>query len=133
MTSMKRKISPSSAPQRSKKKVKKTYHCDRKCASGSACGKEFTSTSHLRNHVDAVHDKRRDHKCDKAGSNGKPCGKAFGFRSALLEHIRNIHGQGTVVHACTWKDEGTHTVCGKELKSPLALTKHIASVHKGLR
>ena len=61
-------------------KIMKKCKKDNKCAS---CGKVFTLTNTLRQHIKTIHEGHRDYKCNSYG-------KSFSQAGHLKRHIKSI-------------------------------------------
>ena len=79
-------------------------------------GKEFRQAKNLKQHVEGVHDGRKDYKC-------KHCGKEFSQSSTLNTHIKCVH-EGIKNHVCY--------LCGKRFGIMGQLKRHVDS-HQGIR
>lgn len=76
--------------------------------------KAFLSSSHLRDHIKAVHTKERTFQCPK-------CPRAFATSWQAQSHIKTNHGQKSL-YKCSQ--------CSKNYKTPQALAGHVKSSHK---
>ena len=56
------------------------------------CGKTFSKTRNLKNHISTVHEGMKNHKCET-------CGKAFCSKQYLYLHIGSVH-EGIKNHKC---------------------------------
>ena len=82
------------------------------------CGKQFKRPSHLKVHIDTIHEGKR--------VNCEYCGKSFTQTSGLRSHIRNIHiNEGAKNYSCEQ--------CGKTYTSKIYLKAHIESIHEGIK
>ena len=64
-------------------KIPNTQRKNTKC---TLCSKNFRSNSHLKRHVDSVHEKLKKHECDI-------CEKKYYQKSHLKEHVQTAHGE----------------------------------------
>ena len=79
------------------------------------CGRKFTSTSNLRQHLRTVHSAVGPrHKCDV-------CGKKFTQNSHLSRHLRTVHSADGRIHQCD--------VCGSKFKRSDCLNFHLRTLH----
>jgi len=95
---------------------KASVHDGIKTANCEFCGKFYSNSSILRDHIKTVHEKLREFMCHY-------CNKDFGLRSALRQHISAIH-------------EGSKFVCdhcGKEYSRKNELNVHVKTFHKGIK
>ena len=58
-------------------KGERNYNCN-------FCGKSFTQSGNLKNHIKTIHEAQRNFKCDS-------CGKFFTQSGNLNQHIKIIH------------------------------------------
>ena len=82
------------------------YKCD-------SCGKTFSIAGDLKKHINAIHNRQRDHKCDS-------CGKEFTQVASLKTHINSVHNRQKD-HKCDF--------CEKAFSEAGTLRKHINSIH----
>ena len=75
----------------------------------NSCGKSFTTSGILNNHIRAVHGKQKNYKCDS-------CGKCFTQVGSLKRHIRMVH-EGQKNHECEF--------CEKPFPTSGSLKLHI--------
>ena len=95
-------------------KKKRIYRSKCKCDS---CGKTLLTLSHLKKHIEAVHEKRKDEKCDF-------CSKSYNSVGDLMRHINSVH-EGLRDHKCD--------ICEKYFSRLSNLKTHFSTVHKGLK
>ena len=88
-------------------KYQKKYQ---KCAS---CGKEFTHSSYLKNHMQTVHQSRKEYKCEI-------CEKVSNSNSNLKNHIKVVH-EGRKDYKCS--------LCDLEFTSAEFLKNHAKKIH----
>ena len=66
-------------------KHKKSFHFKLK-SQCLRCPNQFSESSHLKRHVDSVHEKLKKHECDI-------CEKKYYQKSHLKEHVQTAHGE----------------------------------------
>ena len=89
------------------------FHNDERRHVCPVCSKAFRSSSHLRDHVKAVHTKERTFQCPK-------CPRAFATSWQAKSHIRTNHAQKSL-YMCR--------KCPKAFQTPQALAGHVKSSH----
>ena len=57
------------------------------------CSKNFLSKSHLKRHVESVHEKLKKHECEI-------CEKKYYQKSHLKEHVQSAHGEEENSYLC---------------------------------
>uniref|UniRef100_A0A1I8GRS0 Protein krueppel n=1 Tax=Macrostomum lignano TaxID=282301 RepID=A0A1I8GRS0_9PLAT len=93
--------------------VQRPFQCD-------TCQKKFSSKSHLKAHMSAVHRKEKPHKCNR-------CGKSFSRASDLHVHIRSHTGDRPF--ECKEKSLECE-MCGKRFNRGSNLTRQLR-LHAG--
>jgi len=81
------------------------------------CGKFFTRTVGLKNHIHLIHEGRKDYKCET-------CGKLFAEKQKLKNHIRTVH-EGHKDYKCK--------SCDKSFSEVGSLRRHVRTVHDGCK
>ena len=120
----------------------------------TVCGKIFSSKSHLKRHVESVHEKLKRFQCDF-------CEKKYYQKSHLQEHVLAAHKDFDnenmlLVSNSEWENEENYTkefsmstigenisdpvkkspectLCGKTFRSKGHVKRHIESVHEKLK
>ena len=77
------------------------------------CDKSFNSKSHLKIHVDAVHEGQKPFRCTT-------CDRCFSGKGDLKKHISSVH-EGKLFKCDT---------CDTSYKSKSVLNRHIKGVHE---
>jgi uncharacterized Zn-finger protein len=92
----------------------KLYSC-------TICEQKLTTKSHLRRHIQSVHEGKKPFKC-------QACQNTFTSSQSLNGHISSNHEgikRKTKLYPCT--------ICGKNLTSKSHLKEHVAAVHEEKR
>nr|VZI32666.1 unnamed protein product [Spirometra erinaceieuropaei] len=92
-------------------------HLSRRKHTCGLCGKSFVYMSHLKDHVNGVHEKIRAYSCEL-------CTKSFRKKADLKIHIDGFHKQ---------LRKYTCDICCKTFRERRTVKTHIDSVHKRLR
>ena len=92
---------------------KKSYDC-------LSCGKKFTQSSNLCQHISAVHEKKTPFKCEL-------CDRSFKAKAVLMKHHRSIHVEPKVI-----KEKISYDCihCEKKFNRSNNLKQHVSAVHE---
>ena len=92
--------------------VKKRNYLSTVC---EICNQTFSRATHLRTHIQAVHQRQKDHQCDS-------CNQTFSRSTNLRTHIQSVH-QRQKDHKCG--------ICDEKFAALQTLRSHIETVHEG--
>mmetsp|Transcript_16336 Transcript_16336/g.28234 ORF Transcript_16336/g.28234 Transcript_16336/m.28234 type:complete len:307 (-) Transcript_16336:1295-2215(-) len=87
------------------------------------CNKEFTQSSSLKRHIDLVHEKR--YKCTL-------CTREFKKASQLVLHTEVAHSKKAKIDTKASDNLMCH-ICHKDFGQKSDLTRHVRTVHEGLK